>query len=121
MKVHEILKEDSVADALVDEPGSEHHAGNLGYALTDMADQELMKIEQDPVGYFSQSGKQVNPQKAEMIGQMLVDADDRTRELIANSPMVKNAIESNYNQEGDASYIDIDTMLTVAQKVFPRA
>ncbi len=119
MKLNELLREDAYDDAVSGEE-SQHASGNLGYALSDMADQELMKIADDPVGYFSQNGEQANPQKAEMIGRMLQDTDDRTLSLIANSPMVQRAIESNYNQEADASFIDIDTMLEIAQKVFAR-
>jgi len=118
MKVRELL-EDEYDDATLDDQ-SQHAPGNLDYATSDMATRELMQIAEDPVGYFSQSGEQVNPQKAEMIGRMVADADDQTLELISQSPMVKRAIESNYNQETDSSFLDIDSMLEIAQKVFAR-
>lgn len=124
MKLQELLKEaagpEGELSAYAPYDQSEQSPGNLDYATSDMAIQELMKIADDPMGYFSQAGDRPNPQKAEMIGRMVADTDDNTLELIANSPMVKNAIESNYDDQNDASFIDIDTMLQVAQKVFAR-
>ena len=123
MKLYELLKEAGAEGELTSYAPydqSEQSPGNLDYATSDAAIQELMKIAEDPQGYFSQGGQQTNPQKAEMIGRMVADADDRTLELIANSPMVKRAIEDNYDAESDAAFIDIDTMLQVAQKVFAR-
>lgn len=122
MKLNEILNEagDTELTSYAPYDQSEQSPGNLDYATSDMAAQELMKIAEDPMGYFSQRGERPNPQKAEMIGRMVADADDRTLDLIANSPMVRSAVENNYNDEADASFIDVDTMLQVAQKVFAR-
>jgi len=118
MKLRELL-EDKFDDA-TDDSQSPHAQGNLGMALGDMAMQEFMKIEQDPEGYYSQHGERLAPEQAQQLAQTLASVDDKTFDLMGNSPMVQRAIEANYDSQSDSSYIDLNTMMEILGKVQAR-
>ena len=120
MKVHEILKEDEFDDAEAG-PGSEHAAGNLDFALSDMAIREFMKIEQDPVQYYkNRDGQGLSPDIAQGIAQTLSAVDDKTLELMGNSNMVQQAVEANYDSESDSSFIPLNVLMDVVGRVQER-
>lgn len=114
MKVHEILKEDEFDDAA--SPESEHAGGNLDMALSDMALQEILKIQKDPMEYYRSHGEDA-ARYANKIGQVLSRIDDKTLDLIGKSPSVQRAIEDNFDPESDSSHIPLEDMMTILQKV----
>ncbi len=122
MKIHELLKEDEYDDevAMGDNPESPHAAGNLDFALSDMAGREFMAIEQDPAGYYAQHGEQVAPEQAQQIAQTLASVDDKTLDLMAKSKIIQRAIEANYDDQSDSSFIDLNSMMEVLGKVQAR-
>jgi len=119
MKIHEILKEDEFDDSM-DDGSSPHAGGNKDFATSDMAGREFMAIEQDPAAYYQQRGERLAPEQAQQISQVLSSVDDRTLDLMINSPLVNRAIEANYDGEGDSSYIDLQTLMTILGKVQAR-
>jgi len=124
MKIHEILREeeDDYASSgdFAHNPESPHAADNLASALIDMGMQEFMKIEDDPAQYFAQRGERISPQQAQQISQALGSVDDKTFDLMGKSKMVQRAIESNYDSEQDASYLPLDVVMQIIQKVQAR-
>jgi len=118
MKLNELLE--NAYDDAADDSMSPHAKGNLSMALGDMAMQEFMKMEQDPAGYFEQRGERIAPEQAQQIAQTLSSVDDKTFDLMGNSPMVQRAIEANYDNESDSSFIDLATMTDILSKVQAR-
>lgn len=111
MKVNEILVETG-SDA--------DHYRDMRNALSDVAMQELQKLEDNPMEYFAQHGVQVPPEQAQQFGQMLASVDDRTYDLIASSRAIVSSIEQNYNEEMDSSFISPEALQEVMAKVQAR-
>jgi len=121
MKIHEILKEDEMdGEFSGHDPESKHSSGNLDFALGDMAGREFMAIEQDPQGYYAQRGERLAPEQAQQISQTLASVDDNTLDLMTKSKIIQRAIEANYDDANDSSFIDLNSMMEVLGKVQAR-
>ena len=124
MKLHELLKEAGPEGELTSYAPydqSEQSPGNLDYATGDEAERAFYDIAEDPERYFARvQGGRVSPEQAQMIKQVLSTADDKTFELIGQSPMVQRAIEDNYAAGIDQSYIPLEVVMQVIQKLQAR-
>lgn len=109
MKINEILKENDDVE----------HGRHMRDAFSDMAAQELVSIEENPQEYFGSHGEEVSPEQAQQISQTLASVDDRTFDLISQSRIVVGALEANSMGDGQ-SYIDLNSMMEVLQKVQAR-
>jgi len=119
MKLNELLE--NQFDDATDDNMSPHAKGNLEFALSDEAERAFYDIAEDPERYFARvEGGQISPEQAQEIKQVLSTIDDRTFELIGKSPMVQRAIEDNYAAGIDQSYIPVDVVMQVLQKVKAR-
>jgi hypothetical protein len=89
-------------------------------ALSDVAMQELQKIEDDPIEYFARSGAELPSEQAMDIQQTLSAVDDKTFDLMANSPFVIQSLEDNYDDTTGEAFIDLDSLMQVLQRVKAR-
>ena len=108
MKIQELLVEVD-QDAL-----------DMRNALSDVAMQELQKIEDDPTHYFMQTGDQLSQEQAMDIQQTMGAIDDKTFDLIANSPYIIRSLEDNYNDETGESFISLQALAGVLERAKAR-
>ena len=96
------------------------HMNDMRNALSDVAMQELQKIEDDPVDYFGRVGTNISTEQAMDIQQTISAVDDKTFDLMANSPYIIQSLEDNYNDDTGEAFIDLDSLSQVLQRVKAR-
>lgn len=106
MKITEILE-------------SQEDMMNMKNALSDVSAQQLVQIEEDPMAYAQQTGQQIQPEQAQEIMSVLSAVDDKTFDLIANSPVVLQSMEDNAINT-DEPFISIEALLQVLERAKAR-
>lgn len=98
----------------------DQHMADMRNALSDVAMQELQKIEDDPVNYFGRVGDNVSTEQAMDIQQTISSVDDKTFDLMANSPYIIQSLEDNYDDATGEAFIDLKSLMQVLQRVKAR-
>jgi hypothetical protein len=92
---------------------------NMRDALSDVSAQQLVQIEEDPMAYAQQTGQQIQPEQAQEIMSVLSAVDDKTFDLISNSPVIIQSMEDSA-MDGGEPFIGIDALMQVLSRAKAR-